>query len=707
MRKHVVAWSAIIGGLTLTGIVIGLLASFFPHVLPATLYGRHLRDAVAWRAQLLVRKARGGIPDLSWHELAKMSAVQGGFGLESLIREGRGADGSVKNPYVATADRQVGRRIFEIRCAACHGSDGGGAHGPALNRPGLRHGDSDLSVYKVIRDGIPNSAMVAPVLSFRSRWQLVGYVKYLQAQSARAPATVQGGLNINVTAEQLTRAVGQSDEWITYSGSLDGRRYTPLSEINRENASRLKLRWIHQFDASDPTMESTPLAAGGVIFVTEPPSNVVAVDAQSGRAIWRYFRPMPDDLPLCCGRVNRGLAILGNKLFLGTLDGYLVAIDANNGNVIWQTQVARAEDGYSMTGAPLIAGGSVIVGVAGGEYGIRGFLDAYDPESGQRLWRFHTIPGPGETGHDTWKNDAWKTGGGPTWTAGVYDPALNLIYWGVGNPAPDYNGDVRPGDNLFTGSVIALKADTGKLAWYFQFTPHDEHDWDSNQTPVLADIDIKGARRKVICWANRNGFYYVLDRATGEFLVGVPFVDQNWAVGLDSAGRPILASASSPSQSGRLTRPSLAGGTNWQNPAFDASSGLIFIPATEGSSVFTKDSEPKRGQLGFYPGSAGSMPAPPQVVIRALEAGSGSRRWETALPPLKDGYMFSGLLATGGGLVFGAAGGFVYALDSASGKVLWSVYLGGDTRAAPISVVVDGHQAVAVSGGRSLFLFGL
>ena len=260
----------------------------------------------------------------------------------------------------------------------------------------------------------------------------------------------------------------------------------------------------------------------------------MALNATTGQEIWRFERTLPSNLPVCCQRVNRGLAILGGTLFVGTLDAKLIALDAKSGEVRWQTDVADTSAGYTITVAPLIAKDAVIIGVSGGEFGIRGFLSAYDASNGKMRWRFYTIPAPGEAGHESWKNDAWKTGGGPTWVTGSFDPDLNLLYWGVGNPSPNYAGETRPGDNLFSNSVVALDAGTGKLVWHFQFTPHDEHDWDSNQTPVLADIDIAGARRKVICWANRNGFYYVLDRTSGEFLVGRPFVEVTWA----SAFRP-------------------------------------------------------------------------------------------------------------------------------------------------------------------------
>jgi alcohol dehydrogenase (cytochrome c) len=667
--------------------------------------------SVSWRTHLFVHKVEGEIPDLSWSELWFMTRVPGGFGMEAFVGEGFSLEAAVKNPFATSDDHQSGARIFRQRCAVCHGNDGiGGAYAPRLNRTGLGHGDADLAIYKVVRDGIPHTAMMPVAMSAKERWQIVGYLRTLQLATF-SPATEQSvSANIQVSDRELREAGSRPDQWLTYSGSLDGRRYTSSAEITPENVSRLRVRWIRQFDTSESKSrsESTPIVVNGVIFTVEPPSDVVALDALSGELRWLYSGSLPDNLPVEVVPTNRGLAILGKLLFLGRLDGVLVAINADDGTVFWQTRVANPSEGFTMTGAPLVVNGSVVVGVAGGEFGIRGFLAAYDAQSGRQRWKFYTIPGPGEFGHDTWKNDAWRTGGGATWITGSYDSTADLLYWGVGNPAPGMLGDVRPGDNLFTCGVIALHGTSGKLAWYFQFTPHDEHDWDATQTPILADIPIKGVLRRVISVANRNGFYYVLDRTNGEFLLGVPFVEQNWAKGLDSTGRPILTSDAEVTRLGRVTRPGVGGGTNWQNAAFDHKRGLIFVPATEGASVFAKSAHATRGENGFYTGSAGSdiqrIP-----VVRALDASTGAKRWERFSPALKKSSPvgYSGLLATGGGLVFGASEGFVFALDSSTGRELWRVFLGGDTAAPPISFTVDGHQIILVSAGRALFAFGL
>jgi alcohol dehydrogenase (cytochrome c) len=394
-------------------------------------------------------------------------------------------------------------------------------------------------------------------------------------------------------------------------------------------------------------------------------------------------------------------------VYLATLDAQLIALEAQTGVVRWQREIARPEDGYTMTVAPLTFGDTVVVGPSGGEYGIRGFIAAYDAATGKNRWRFNTIPGPGERGHETWHNDAWRTGGGPTWVTGSYDAELDLLYWGVGNPSPDFQGDLRPGDNLYTNSVVALRGATGELVWHFQFTPHDEHDWDSNQTPILTELEIDGRMRRVICWANRNGFYYVLDAETGEFLRGTAFVRQNWTAGLDRHGRPIPIENGDVSAAGRRTYPGVGGGTNWYPAAYDPVRELVFVHANERGSIFTQTpaEDVERNVGGFYLASGAANSDEPMLSVRALNAATGEIQWEyqEAPPTAADGV--SGLLATAGGVVFGATGGYVVALDSSSGRELWRQFLGGNTQAPPISFSLDGRQVVAVWGGRALFLF--
>lgn len=667
--------------------------------------------SIEWRAKLYVRKATGGVPELTWSELWHMTRVRGGFGLGEMIKDGQGLEGSVVNPYVTDTDLAAGAVLFKSRCAGCHAEKGTGWHGPALNRPGLVHGDSDLSVYRIVRDGIPGTPMVPAPMTQLERWQVVAYVRSLQQASVERrerEIRQETASQIEVDAERLRAAGTRTDEWITYSGSLDGRRYSRLAEITPRNVARMRARWVRQLNGDERVIEATPLVVDGVMFVTEPPASVIALNASTGEQVWSFTREVRRDLRLCCGRVNRGLAVFGHSVYLAALDGYLISLDANTGRMIWQTKVAESSEGYTLTGAPLVANGAVVVGVAGGEFAIRGFLAAYDPASGKQLWKFFTVPGPGDTGHETWHNDAWRTGGGPTWNTGSYDSQLDLVYWGVGNPSPVFSGDSRPGENLFTNSVIALHARSGTLAWHFQFNPHDEHDWDATQTPVLAELSIDGRQRKVICWPHRNGFYYVLDRTTGEFLVGTPFVRQDWASGLDARGQPILVAPAQVSTGGRLIHPGVAGATNWQNPAFDEQKGLVFVNAIEGGSVFTKSPVSKRGDSGALLASSGAPVAPVTSVLRALDAATGRLKWEHYAKRGEGAFpTYSGLLATRGGLVFGASAGNLYALDSETGDELWRVFLGGDTYAPPITFTVDGRQVVAICAGRAVFVFNL
>ncbi|HET9384154.1 MAG TPA: PQQ-dependent dehydrogenase, methanol/ethanol family [Gemmatimonadales bacterium] len=631
-----------------------------------------------------------------------MARARGGFGLENFVRSGTSLEGSLVSPYTTDGDAAIGKHIFAERCAECHGESGAGWHAPSLDKPGYANGDSDLAVYEVLRDGVRAAGMDPPPMSMPDRWRVIAYLRELQSGQSRAGRA--SARSVDVSADELRATRGSAADWLTYSGTVDGQRYSSLGDVTPENVSRLRMLWSRQFDITG-RVEGTPLVAGGIMFVTLPPSTVAAIDVDSGDIVWTYSRRLAPDLPVCCGDVNRGAAILGKTLFVGTLDGHLVALSVNTGKMLWETLVADPRDGHTITGAPLVTGRSVVVGTAGAEYGIRGILDAYDPETGKRQWRFETIPGPGDSGHETWQNGAWRTGGGSTWVTGSYDPSLNLVYWGVGNPAPPFAGDVRPGDNLFTNSVVALRADSGELAWHFQFTPHDEHDWDSAQTPILADLVIDGKERRLICWPNRNGFYYVLDRVTGAFIEGVPYVELNWASGLDSVGRPVRVEEEGPSAAGRMTRPGANGGSNWQNPAFDPERRLVFVPATEGESVFTQTPTATRGANMRYMGSA-AIARTPTHVVRALAAVTGAKQWEH-FPPKHRDLGYSGLLATRGGLVFGASGGSLFALDSDTGKELWTVPLGGDTRAAPISFARHGRQALAIVAGRTLFVFGL
>ena len=389
-----------------------------------------------------------------------------------------------------------------------------------------------------------------------------------------------------VTSQRLTAAANEPQNWLTYSGNYYSTRYSPLTEITPANVKNLKLRWVYQAPVAG-NWQTTPLVVDGIMYLTQRLNDVVALDAVTGRAFWIY-RYLPDaDRIVCCGANNRGLGILGNTLFMGTLDAQLIAIDRTTGRPLWQTAVANTKSGYSITHAPLVVKDKVIVGVGGGEYGIRGFIAAYDANTGKEAWRFYTIPAPGEPGAETWERcppatrtvcdpDAWKHGGGSIWMTGSYDAQLNLTYWGVGNVGPDYNGAQRPGDNLYTASIVALDMDTGKLRWHYQFTPHDLYDYDAVQVPVLID-NWANTRINVVAWANRNGNFYILDRATGRFLLGKPFVKVNWMSEFDERGRPIQT----PQPPGEPTYPGNQGGTNWYSPSYSTRTGLFYVSAWE------------------------------------------------------------------------------------------------------------------------------
>ncbi len=519
--------------------------------------------------------------------------------------------------------------------------------------------------------------------------------------------------------DRLVNAERDPANWLTYSGTLDGQRYSRLTQITPANAKDLELKWVLQTRApAEPNSkyEATSLVSNGVLYTVQPPNVVVALDAANGKIFWTYpYNPAPS-ARLCCGRINRGLAILGNTLFMGTIDGNLLALDARDGHVMWMTPVGRPEAGYSVTVAPLIVKDKVIAGPAGGEYGISGFLSAYSAETGKEMWRFNTIPQPGEPGHESWENDAWKHGGGSIWTTGSYDPALNLIYWGIGNASPDWNGDVRPGDNLYTSSVIALDADTGKLKWHFQFTPHDEFDFDATQVPVLADLTWQGKPRKVLLFANRNGFFYVLDRQTGEFLLGKPFAKVTWADGLDAKGRPNRVGHSTPE--GSLIYPENQGATNWYNPAYSPRTGLFYIPSwLDTHSINTSRVEPYKEGNQYGGGSAthevpALRPGPtnkrlPEVgygAIQALDPKTGTVKWQFKMMDVTD----SGVLVTASDVVFaGGREGYFYALDARTGAPLWKAMVGGAVSAGPTSYAVEGKQYISIPAGNAIFTFGL
>jgi alcohol dehydrogenase (cytochrome c) len=524
-----------------------------------------------------------------------------------------------------------------------------------------------------------------------------------------------------VSFDRILHANQEPQNWLTYSGTTFSQRHSLLTQITPENASKLQMQWVYQARSLEK-FEATPLVVDGILYTVQAPSDVIALDAATGRVYWTYSYTPSLKARLCCGRVNRGLAILGDTLFIGTIDAHLIAIDAKNGKPVWNRVVSSPETGYSLTHAPLVVGDKVIVGTAGGEYGIRGFIAAYNVATGEEAWRFYTVPSPDQPGGDTWLNNSWKTGGGSVWTTGSYDPSLNLTYWGIGNPGPDWNGDSRPGDNLYTDSVVALDPNTGKLKWHYQFSPHDEFDYDSTQIPVLVDAswtDQKGQTkpRKLMYWANRNGLFYVLDRASGEFLMGKPFVEVNWMNGFDEKGRPIRLPGKAPSKEGTAITPGNQGGTNWYSPSFSPATGLFYIPSwVNYTSLYVKTEQEYTPGRQYAAGTFRSTvnftrnsqnfrkESEGYGAVRAIDPKTGERKWEFKMSDVTE----AGILTTASDVLFsGGREGYFYALDARTGALLWKAAVGGAIVAGPVTYSVNGRQFVAIAAGNSLFTFAL
>jgi len=526
--------------------------------------------------------------------------------------------------------------------------------------------------------------------------------------STTAPATPLAAPN--VTFDNILKASSDPQNWLTYSGSLMGQRYSPLTQITAANVKDLELKWVFQTRSLEKH-EVTPLVVNGIMYTVQSINTVIALDAVTGKQLWTYAYTPDPIAHNCCGNLTRGLAILGNSIFLATYDSHMIAINATNGKEMWNTVAADPKDGTSFTHAPLVVKDKVIAGTAGGEFGVRGFIAAWDVNTGKEVWRFNTVPGPGEPGNETWGGDSWKHGGAPIWVTGSYDADSNLTYWGTGNPGPDWDGAARPGDNLYSCSVIALDADTGKLKWHYQFSPHNEFDWDSTQVPVLADMDWQGRPRKVMLWANRNGMTYVLDRTSGEFLKGGPFTKVNWATGFDAKGRPILDPAVVPSLQGTLVYPGNQGGTNWYNPSYSPRTGLFYIPTwNNSSSIYSKGVAPPEfheGQTfsGNFPRNVQNSPDDQYASVQAIDPKTGARKWEYRQSGTQTD---AGIMTTASDLLFsGARDGSFYALDARDGKLLWKVSLGPTVAAGPMTYSVAGKQYLTIMVGNGLFTFGL
>lgn len=512
------------------------------------------------------------------------------------------------------------------------------------------------------------------------------------------------GVSSPVSYERLLSAANEPENWLTYSGRYSAWRYSALGQITTRTASKLAMQWAFQV-ADLGQFETSPIEVDGILYGTGQNNRAFALDARTGRAIWRYQRNLPDKLQPCCGTVNRGFAILGTRLFMATLDAHVVALDSKTGNVLWDVAAADYHKGYTLSVTPLAVKNEVIIGASGGEYGIRGFIDAYDAATGRRIWRFETVPGPGQAGHETWAGDSWKTGGAPAWLTGSYDPQLNLIYWPTGNPSPVTYGGDRVGDNLYSDCVLALDVDTGKLKWYFQFTPHDVHDYDATEIPILIDADWHGQQRRLLVQANRNGFLYVLDRTDGTFLAAKPFGKITWAKAIATNGRPIVNPDTEPNATGASVCPGAIGRTNWFSPSYSPETKLLYVATSTECDIITGARQQYRAGHDFI-GSV-ELPDPaerPTGALTALDPLTGAQKWEFKYFSSPNG----GALATVGGVVFaGDSDGNFIALDARTGKDVWHVQLGAAIYSTAISYQLDGKQYVVIPSGSTLFAFGL
>ncbi len=509
------------------------------------------------------------------------------------------------------------------------------------------------------------------------------------------------GSAAGVLAQPVEERYKNPSNWLSYDRDNTGQRYSELSQINRENVSKLVPKWVFQFSQLQLRTESTPLVRDGVMYLTAGGVRAFALDATTGTRIWRFDYPYRQGEGRQDPNWSRGFGISGNRLLMGTPDCQMIALDSRSGAMLWRSPITADQPCFGSAGAPIIAKDRAMIGIRGGDTGrIRGYLDAFNVETGSREWRFYTIPAPGEPGSETWPDtDTWKVGGGAPWTSGTYDPELDLLYWPTGNPGPkDFDGRDREGDNLYTASLLALRPDDGELVWHFQFTPHDEHDWDANQTPVLVDREWNGERRKLVAHPNRNGFLYVLDRETGEFLQGTEFAEQNWSDGFTAEGRPLVKSEAIPNPTGAHACPDIHGGTNWQAPAYNRGTGLLYVVSRDACGVYFRTGH-----------SIDHIESGADNFLRAIELAGGSIRWEIPMYGVENREVtFAGAMTTAGGLVFfsSRAGNFM-AADAVSGKILWRFNTGGSIRASPVTFVAQGKQYVAITTKAGVFAFGL
>ena len=625
-----------------------------------------------------------------------------------------------------------GRLEFENRCGGCHGGNGaGGELGPQIVTRVPTYDDQQFAA--LVRAGLPTRGMPGLQMSDDDMASLTAFVRTFDA-NVDAPEhvlvetvngeTIEGDvLNQSNWALQvldgngrlvllrregdLYRQVTTDEDWPTYHGRIDGNRFSSLKQINKDNVHRMAPKWVFNMPGVGNS-QTTPIVVDGVMYVTSA-NEAWSLDAGTGARLWHFQQPRTEGLiGNAAGGINRGVAIEGDHLYMVTDHAHLLSLNRFTGEVEWDTTMADWLENYNATSAPLIVGDLVITGTAGGDEGVRGFIAAYDQESGDEVWRTWTVPLPGEPGSDSWKGGGIAHPSAAAWFTGNYDPELDLVYWQTGNPGPDLNGDYRTGDNLYSDSMLALDAKTGEMKWYFQYTPHDVWDWDAQQPFVLVDREWNGEQRKLLVHANRNGFLYVIDRTNGEFLSGKQFVDAvTWATGIDENGRPIRVDGMEPSVEGTEACPSLLGATNWFSTTYSEETGLYYVQTREACDVFTKRENEWEAGKGYFGGSRKNSPnKDPQKVLRALDIETGEAVWE--LPQEGSGGSWGGVLGTASDLIiFADDSGALAAADARTGAALWHFQTNVLWKASPMTYMFDGTQYIAIASGSNILSFAL
>ncbi len=629
-------------------------------------------------------------------------------------------------------DPPAGRKVFESRCARCHGGDanGGEMGPPILTRIAAR---SDQQLNLLVHDGLPTRGMPPNPMDPAEMSNLLSYLRSIQRRGGRNQVRMQVQLTDGKTLDGIVLGEGFSDlqlrtgdnrlhllrkagaqyrevtsqtDWPTYNGDPRGNRYTTLDQITKSNVSRLAPKWVFTLPNAG-RLELTPVVVDGVMYVSAP-NECYALDAGSGRQLWHYSGGRTKGMANDSG-INRGVGVAGDRVFMETDHAHIIALNRFTGELLWDSPIADWHQNYFATSAPLPAGDLVITGVGGGEHGANGFVAAFDQNSGKEVWRFWSVPKRGEPAAKTWQGKELEHGGAPTWFTGSYDPELDTVYWPTGNPAEEYNGDQRPGDNLYSDCVLALDRKTGKLKWYYQFTPHDLWDWDATETSVMVNTDWQGSPRKLMLHADRNGFFYVFDRTDGKLLLAKQFLKNvTWASGIGADGRPVKLPNQEPTAAGTHVCPSQDGATNWFSPSFMPATGMYYFQTFEKCSVYKKTESGSWAEGKTYLGGSQRTDDNPKPVrvLKALDIHTGAVKWE--LPQPGAAQSWGGTIATVTGLIiFGAEGGELMAVDAANGKPLWSFDTNHTWKASPMIYQFDNKEFVAVAAGSDILAFGL